>query len=200
MKKILTIVDVQNDFLPGGSLAVSNSDRIIENINVLLKKNYDIVITTQDWHPENHISFAKTHGKEVGEEIEIDNIVYHLWPNHCVASTSGAEISSLLLFDENVIRTYKGRDQNAECYSGFSDTHIRIIDELEQCNENAVFDIAGIALDYCVYYTACDLCNYVIAHGMLDKIQINVLRNSSAAINEDNVSTLYSPLYAVNLI
>ena len=92
----LIIVDIQNDFLPGGALAVPQGDEIIPIVNELIP-HYELVVATQDWHPENHISFADNHPeKNVGETIDLDGIPQTLWPVHCVEGSEGAQFSEHL--------------------------------------------------------------------------------------------------------
>src|SRR5260370_36805398 len=92
--KALIIVDVQNDFLPGGALAVPEGDKVIPVINEL-SLEFDLVFTTQDWHPPNHCSFAASHpNKKVGDRIVIDGQEQILWPVHCGQSTYGAELAA----------------------------------------------------------------------------------------------------------
>src|SRR6185437_13235094 len=94
--KALIIVDIQNDFLPGGALAVQNGDAVIQVINKL-QGHFDLVVATQDWHPADHKSFASMHpGKKVFDEIMLNGLPQVLWPDHCVYETEGAEFSSQL--------------------------------------------------------------------------------------------------------
>src|SRR6056297_2288152 len=94
--KTLLIVDVQNDFLPGGSLAVPEGDAVIPVINSL-QESFELVVATQDWHPADHGSFASNHpGGEVFEVTELNGLEQILWPDHCVQSTSGAEFAAAL--------------------------------------------------------------------------------------------------------
>ncbi|HXS57758.1 MAG TPA: isochorismatase family protein, partial [Hanamia sp.] len=89
--KALIIVDVQNDFLPGGALEVKNGDRVLPVINRLQEK-FDLVVATQDWHPADHRSFASAHpGKKVYDEILLNGLSQVLWPDHCVQQTDGSE-------------------------------------------------------------------------------------------------------------
>jgi nicotinamidase/pyrazinamidase len=97
MSKVLIIVDVQNDFCEGGSLAVNNSNEIIPIINKLKKNRiFSHVILTQDWHPDCHISFASTHKLKPFTNISVNEKKQELWPKHCVSGTYGAQFSSLL--------------------------------------------------------------------------------------------------------
>src|SRR3989339_410593 len=94
--KALIIVDIQNDFLPGGSLAVPNGDEVNEPANRLMTK-FCLVVATQDWHPANHGSFASNNqGKKPGEMITLNGLPQVLWPDHCVQGTFGAELSEML--------------------------------------------------------------------------------------------------------
>lgn len=132
----LIIVDVQNDFCPGGALAVPEGDKIVPVINQLIQK-FDKVYTTQDWHPEDHISFKKQGG---------------IWPPHCVANTKGADFHPGLKV-ENAIHIFKGTDKNKEAYSGFQGTDLS--GKLKENGIRRIF-ITGLATDYCVKATALD--------------------------------------------
>ena len=104
--KALVIVDLQNDFLPGGSLAVPEGDQIIESINETMV-NYDLIIATKDWHPLDHISFASNHqNKKVGDKIRMNNIDQILWPNHCVQESFGSEFPKSLNFSKTGLSLY----------------------------------------------------------------------------------------------
>src|SRR5258708_20577469 len=121
--KAFIIVDVQNDFLPGGALAVPEGDKGIPVINEL-SLEFDLVFTTQDWHPPNHCSFAASHpNKKVGDRIVIDGQEQFLWPVHCVQSTYGPKLAAR--FHPKVIsggvRIGKGTDERWDSYSGFFD-------------------------------------------------------------------------------
>jgi len=151
--KALIIVDVQNDFCPGGSLAVENGDRIISNINKFSTLGkFDLVVATQDWHPENHISFASSHLVEdfsqVGEKI--------VWPVHCKQGTRGAELRPSL--NQNPINMIlrKGMNLAADSYSAFADDD-GVETGLRKCLDGVdEIYIVGIATDVCVKATALD--------------------------------------------
>lgn len=162
--KVLIIVDVQNSFCPGGSLAVENGDRIIPTINKLSNSGmFDKIIATQDWHPENHMSFADRYGVEpftVNEEAG-----QMVWPVHCVQGTKGAELRPSL--DQRPIQyiVRKGMDKEVESYSGFFDNNKQnrtalcsIIQDSCENEEAANIElyIVGIATDVCVLNTALD--------------------------------------------
>ena len=157
--KALIIVDVQNDFLPGGALAVKDGDSIIPVINSLQQK-FELVVATQDWHPADHKSFASSHpGKKVFEEILLDGLPQVLWPDHCVQQTFGAEFSARL--DSKKIEAIfrKGMDKNIDSYSGFFDNGKKkatgMGDYLKGRGITEVY-VTGLAGDFCVNFTAVD--------------------------------------------
>ena len=120
MKLALIVVDVQNDFCPGGALAVSEGDVVIPIINALMQSAYfDLIVATQDWHPANHSSFASQHGKQIGEMIELNGAPQVLWPDHCVESTPGAGLVENL-DQSRIARIFqKGQKRHVDSYSGF---------------------------------------------------------------------------------
>jgi nicotinamidase/pyrazinamidase len=159
MKKALIVVDIQNDFLPGGRLAVPDGDKIIPKVNDLIKK-FDLVIATQDWHPVNHISFAENHkGKKPGDKITVEGVEQILWPSHCVQNTFGAEFAKDLLKDKFTAVIRKGTDPMIDSYSGFFDNARKkdtgLDNLLKSLNVSEVY-IVGLATDYCVKFTALD--------------------------------------------
>jgi len=157
----LIIVDIQNDFLPGGALAVNKGDEIISIVNKLQKSGYfDLIIATQDWHPQDHGSFASNHpGKKPFEKILLSELEQILWPDHCVQGTDGADFPKSL--DINNIETIfrKGMDKDIDSYSGFFDNGKQkdtgLAAYLKGRNIGEVF-ITGLAGDFCVFYTALD--------------------------------------------
>ena len=117
----LILIDIQNDFLLGGSLEVPKGDEIIDNINSIMN-NYSMVVATKDWHPKNHISFASNHNnKKAGQIITINNLDQILWPDHCIKDSKGSEFSEKLDFHKIHKIFYKGVDSNIDSYSGFYD-------------------------------------------------------------------------------
>ncbi len=154
----LILVDIQNDFCPGGTLAVPEGDAIIPLVN-LLQPKFKLVAATQDWHPRGHGSFASTHGKPVYSEIQIHGAPQTLWPDHCVQGTHGAELVAVL--DRTRIgRVFrKGMDPEIDSYSGFLDAdHAHATGLAEYLHERKVDTVylAGLATDYCVKFTALD--------------------------------------------
>ncbi|HET6248452.1 MAG TPA: bifunctional nicotinamidase/pyrazinamidase [Tepidisphaeraceae bacterium] len=155
----LVIVDIQNDFLPGGALAVAEGDQIVPIVNGLMDR-FDLVVATQDWHPADHGSFAANHpGKKPFEMIELDGLPQVLWPVHCVQNTHGANFASDL--DTGKIKHIfrKGENPKIDSYSGFFDNGHRrstgLGEFLKQAGANNVF-VCGLATDYCVKFTALD--------------------------------------------
>src|SRR6267154_2384479 len=119
--KALVIVDIQNDFMPGGALAVPSADEIIPMINALIPK-FSFVVATKDWHPPDHVSFAANHpGRKIGDVIRVGDIDQILWPVHCVRNTHGADFVSSLDTANFASIFYKGTDKNIDSYSAFFD-------------------------------------------------------------------------------
>jgi nicotinamidase/pyrazinamidase len=155
----LIIVDLQNDFMPGGALPVPHGDEVIPLANEL-QKHFGLVVSTQDWHPPDHGSFAANHpGKKPGDRIVLDGIEQILWPVHCVQNTVGAEFAPS--FDTSRIAHvfHKGTERNIDSYSTFFDNvHQRHTGLAHYLEERSIKDIylLGLALDYCVKYSALD--------------------------------------------
>lgn len=160
MKKALIIVDVQNDFCENGALAVPNASEIIPYINLLTSQNeYDEVILTQDWHPANHKSFAENNGRQVGDSIILNGVPQFMWPNHCVQGTFGAEFHKDLNLDKVTHIVQKGKNVEIDSYSGFQDNNHFMKTDLDDYLKSKgiqMVEIVGLALDYCVKFTALD--------------------------------------------
>ncbi len=155
----LLVVDVQNDFIPGGALPVGEGDRIVPTINELQKK-FDQVIATQDYHPADHGSFAANHsGKNPGEFVQLAGLNQILWPVHCVQGSTGADFHPDLNQSHWKAIFRKGKRKEVDSYSGFFDNARRgdtgLGDYLRTQGVNRVF-ICALALDYCVKFTALD--------------------------------------------
>jgi nicotinamidase/pyrazinamidase len=159
MKGVLIIVDLQNDFLPGGALAVPHGDEIIPIANEL-QQRFELVLATKDWHPSDHGSFARNHpGKKPGDRIILDGIEQILWPVHCVQNTPGAEFAAALDASRIAHIFHKGTERNIDSYSTFFDNaHRRHTGLAHYLNKRGIKDIylMGLALDYCVKYSALD--------------------------------------------
>jgi nicotinamidase/pyrazinamidase len=158
-KHALIIVDLQPDFLPGGPLGVNEGDQIIPLVLELMPR-FDLVVATQDWHPADHGSFAANHsGRSPGELIDLDGLTQILWPVHCVQDTPGARLVPSLEKRELAAVFRKGTDRNIDSYSGFFDNGKRKATGLgEWLREHGVTEVSvcGLALDYCVKFTALD--------------------------------------------
>lgn len=158
--KALLVVDLQYDFLPGGSLAVAEGDAIIKVINEIQSK-FDIIIATQDWHPSDHKSFASQHPKnKVFDVVDLNGLPQVLWPDHCVQGTKGAEFTDL--WDSRRVEAIfrKGMDREVDSYSGLFDNGKRnstgLLGYLKEKNVTEVY-VCGLAAEFCVFYTAKDL-------------------------------------------
>ena len=155
----LVIVDMQNDFCPGGALPVPEGDHVIEVVN-RIRRRFDLVVATQDWHPAGHGSFAANHpNRQPGEQVELAGLPQILWPVHCVQGTHGAELHPGL--DRSQINRvfHKGTDPHIDSYSGFFDNGRRSSTGLgEYLRAEGVDEVAicGLATDYCVKFTAID--------------------------------------------
>jgi nicotinamidase/pyrazinamidase len=157
--RVLLVVDVQNDFCPGGNLAVPEGDRVVEVINTLMSRFY-AVAATQDWHPEGHVSFASSHtGKKAFDVIELGGRRQVLWPDHCVVGSSGAEFHPDLNTDPFRAVFRKGSDPNLDSYSAFFEndrkTPTGVEDYLKGIGLTEVY-LTGLAMDVCVYFSAMD--------------------------------------------
>jgi nicotinamidase/pyrazinamidase len=157
---VLVVVDVQNDFLPGGALAVPNGDAVIAPINALARA-FDHVAMTQDWHPAGHVSFASTHpGKAPFETITLgDGRAQVLWPDHCVQGTPGAGIAEAVAIPKAELVIRKGFRLGIDSYSAFVEadgaTKTGLAGYLRERGLTRVF-VAGLATDFCVCWTALD--------------------------------------------
>lgn len=159
-KKALIVVDVQNDFCPGGSLAVAQGDEVVAPLNKLMKEFLDRgepVYKTRDWHPEKTKHFAIYGGT---------------WPIHCVQNTRGAEFHSDLLDDPRITVISKGFDERADGYSGFDGTQLAQLLRDEEVKE---IWVGGLATDYCVKETVID--------GVHNGFKVKALADAMRAVN-----------------
>ena len=157
--KALVLVDIQNDFLPGGALAVPRGDEVVPIAN-RLQPRFGLVVATQDWHPPGHGSFASTRpGRKPGDLAELAGLPQVLWPDHCVQGTAGASFAPALAMNRVEAIVRKGTDPTIDSYSGFFDNGHRkatgLGDYLRGRGATDLY-VLGLATDYCVKYTALD--------------------------------------------
>jgi nicotinamidase/pyrazinamidase len=157
--KALLLIDIQNDFLPGGALAVAEGDQIIPIVNQI-QQHFDLVVATQDWHPADHKSFASNHeGKTPFEQTQLLGLPQMLWPDHCQQGTPGADLAPALETQKIEAIFRKGTNPEIDSYSGFYDNgrlkSTGLADYLRGKGVKQLY-LAGLAADYCVYYSAKD--------------------------------------------
>jgi nicotinamidase/pyrazinamidase len=157
--KALILTDIQNDFLPGGALAVPEGDAVIPVAN-RLQEAFSLLVATQDWHPANHGSFAANHpGSQVFEQIDLNGLPQTLWPVHCVQNTTGAAFAPGLKQERMAKVFRKGTESGIDSYSALFDNGHRkstgLGEWLKQSLVTHVF-VCGLTTDYCVKFTALD--------------------------------------------
>ncbi len=176
--RILLLIDLQNDFMSGGALAVPGGDEVIPVVNHLMP-DFDLVVATQDWHPPDHGSFAANHpGREVFERIELDGLPQTLWPVHCVQNTGGA-LFAPGLDTRRIARVFpKGSDPRIDSYSGFHDNGHRrstgMGEWMKACGAKRL-SVAGVATDYCVKFTVLD--------GLAEGFEVEVLAQACRGVD-----------------
>lgn len=177
--KALLLVDIQNDFLPGGSLAVPEGDLIIPLVNKI-QTDFDLVVATQDWHPARHKSFASMHaGKSPFEEISLNGLPQTLWPDHCVQGTAGAEFSTALDRQHIAAIFRKGMNPEIDSYSGFYDNgRLHTVGLSGYLKEQGIKEVyvCGLAADFCVFFTAMD--------SLQEGFDTFIIREATKAIDE----------------
>jgi len=178
---VLLVIDVQNDFCPGGKLAVPYGDEVVPVINRLAKR-FKHVILTQDWHPPGHESFASSHGgKKPFDSIEASYGPQILWPDHCVQGTSGAEFRDGLQLPRAELVLRKGFRTAIDSYSAFREndraTPTGLAGYLRERGLIRLF-ITGLALDFCVRYSAEDACG--------EGFTVTVVEDACRGIDMDN--------------
>ena len=172
----LLLVDLQIDFLPGGALAVTGGDAILEPIRELAASGvFPLIVATQDWHPRGHVSFASSHpGRKPFDTISLHGEPQVLWPDHCIAGSAGAALHPRVPSEAIRAIVRKGTDRDADSYSGFRDnpnsarerrpTGLRGF--LTECGVRDVY-VCGLARDYCVSWTALDAADLGFATAVL---------------------------------
>lgn len=157
--RALLLVDIQNDFVPGGALAVPDGDQVVRVANRLIPR-FELVVATKDWHPVDHGSFASQHpGHKIGDTIDLNGLQQTLWPDHCIQNTTGAGFVEELDMDPIDRVFFKGTDSDIDSYSGFFDNGRRKATGLgDFLQERGVADafVMGLATDYCVKFTVLD--------------------------------------------
>ena len=183
MRKAAIIVDVQNDFCKGGALAVPGGEEVVPLANdYILKGNYDLLIATQDWHPQNHGSFASNHpGAKPFDMGELGGKPQVLWPDHCIQGSHGARFHpDLILHQVTIFR--KGMDPTIDSYSGFYDNDRKKstgLAEFLDKYEILFVDVFGLATDYCVSATALD--------GIREGYNVNMFLAASRGIAAESI-------------
>lgn len=161
-RDLLLVVDIQNDFLPGGALGVAGGDAIVPTVNALARR-FTHTALTQDWHVGGHLSFASSHpGRVAFEAVTMPYGPQVLWPDHCVQGTRGAEFSSALAIPQAELIVRKGYRREIDSYSAFVEadgrTRTGLAGYLRERGIERVF-LAGLATDFCVAYSAVDARN-----------------------------------------
>jgi nicotinamidase/pyrazinamidase len=200
---VLLVVDVQNDFCPGGALAVAEGDAVINPIHNLSVK-FDHIVLTQDWHTARHSSFASAHaGKKPFEQIELSYGMQTLWPDHCVQGSKGAEFHSALRLPRAELILRKGFRPQIDSYSAFFEndrkTATGLAGYLRERGLNRVF-LAGLAYDYCVGYSALDArrlgfdaivlrdaCRAIDLNGSVERIEAEFARAGVALVESAEI-------------
>ena len=157
--RALIVIDLQNDFMPGGPLGVAGAHAVIPLANALMPR-FDVVVATQDWHPSDHGSFAANHdSRSPYEEIDLNGLRQTLWPVHCVQGTPGAAFVAALDAPQFSTVVRNGTDKRVDSYSGFADNGNRnrtgMAGLLRERGVTEVY-VCGVATDFCVKFTARD--------------------------------------------
>lgn len=158
MTHALLVIDVQNDFCPGGALAVAGGDQIVAGINAAMT-DFDAVMLTQDWHPAGHSSFASSHGADPMSMMEMPYGPQVLWPDHCIQGSIGAQFHADLATDRADLIVRKGYNPAIDSYSAFFENDHKTPTGLEGYLRTRGIDqltLVGLATDFCVNYSAVD--------------------------------------------
>jgi nicotinamidase/pyrazinamidase len=201
---VLLVIDVQNDFCPGGQLAVAGGDSIIEPIHQIASRFQHIVLT-QDWHPADHASFASAHaGKQPYDTIEMPYGPQTLWPDHCVQGTRGAQFHAALHLPRAELILRKGFRRQIDSYSAFFEndrtTPTGLAGYLRERSLQRIF-LCGLAYDYCVGFSALDArrlgfeavilhdaCRAIDLNGSVQKIESEFAAANVALINSEDLA------------
>ena len=161
MTHALLVIDVQNDFCPGGALAVPEGDEIVPGINTLMN-DFDTVLLTQDWHPAGHSSFASSHGADPYSMTEMPYGPQVLWPDHCIQGTTGAEFHAALQANRADAVIRKGYNPAIDSYSALFENDHSTPTGLEgylRSRGITALTLVGLATDFCVNFSAVDAAN-----------------------------------------
>ena len=190
---VLLVVDLQNDFCPGGNLAVPHGDEVVPFINSLAAK-FAHVVLTQDWHPRDHLSFASSHsGKQAFESVELHYGAQILWPDHCVQGTTGAAFRDDLYVPHAQLVLRKGYHRHIDSYSAFYEndrkTATGLSGYLHERGFTRIF-IAGLAFDFCVRYSGEDAQREGFEVFVIENACRSIDVNHSASATKDQFSSL----------
>jgi nicotinamidase/pyrazinamidase len=185
--KALLLIDIQNGFCPGGNLAVPDGDKVVPVANRLIASDrYDLIVASQDWHPEGHGSFASSHAcKQPFELHELSGKPQMMWPDHCVQGTRDAELHPELRVPEIDVIFQKGEKHHVDSYSAFRDNDKDAVTGLaDYLKEQGVteLDLCGLATDYCVKFSALD------ALEMLPGVKVRFIEDASRGITPEGVA------------
>jgi len=193
--KALLLIDIQNGFCPGGNLPVAHGDEIVPVANRLIEDGgYNLIVASQDWHPENHGSFASQHpGRKPFEMGELSGKPQVMWPDHCVQGTPDAEFHPDLNIEAFDYIQQKGENPAVDSYSAFRDNDQAALTGLAgylRAQQVAELDICGLATDYCVKFSALD------AVEMLPDVKVRFIEDASRGIDPQGVKDAVAEMKA----
>ncbi|KKX34126.1 bifunctional nicotinamidase/pyrazinamidase [Rhizobium sp. LC145] len=193
--KALLLIDIQNGFCPGGNLPVPEGDKIVPIVNRLIEDGgYDLIVASQDWHPENHGSFASRHpGKKPFEMGELSGQPQMMWPDHCVQETADADFHPDLNTDAIDFIQQKGENPAIDSYSAFRDNDRAAVTGLAnylRAQQVTELDLCGLATDYCVKFSALD------ALEMLPDVKVRFIKDASRGIDPKGVKQAIAEMEA----
>jgi nicotinamidase/pyrazinamidase len=193
--KALLLIDIQNGFCPGGNLPVAHGDEIVPIANQLIESGgYDVIVASQDWHPENHGSFASRHpGRKPFEMGELSGQPQVMWPDHCVQGTPDAEFHPDLNVETIDYIQQKGENPAVDSYSAFRDNDQAAITGLAgylRAQQVTELDLCGLATDYCVKFSTLD------AVEMLPGVKVRFIEDASRGIDPEGVKSAIAEMRA----
>lgn len=196
--RALLLIDIQNGFCPGGNLPVPDGDAIVPIANRLIDEGpYDVIVASQDWHPDNHGSFASQHpGKKPFDMGELSGQPQVMWPDHCVQGTADAEFHPDLDLEHIDYIQQKGENPAVDSYSAFRDNDQAAITGLAgylRAQQVTELDLCGLATDYCVKFSALD------AREMLPEIKVRFIEDASRGIDSQGVNAAIEEMRAAGI-